>query len=106
MVARLTNIEYCIEISSLTATCQHATHTAFKGIYLLCHSIHSGIGKTGIEIAAFLKVEELCHLFARIVLESGTLIDRQLLGLALSGLPSAVNADGVEILFHIFCMFR
>ena len=101
VAACLTDIEDGIEIGSLSAGCQHAAYTAFKGGYLLCNGIVGGVCKTCIEISVVLQVKQACHLVACLITERGALVDGELLGLAFLGFPSAVDADGLKVLFHI-----
>ena len=76
MVASLTDIEDGIEISSLTATGEHSPHATLEGSNLTSHRIIGRILQTSIEIALFLQVEKVGHLFRVVILERGTLIDR------------------------------
>ena len=69
VVASLTDIEHCIEVGSLTRRSEHTAHATLKGIDFLGYSIVGRIGKTGIEIAVVLKVEQTSHLFAGVVFE-------------------------------------
>ena len=101
VVASLTDVEDGVEVRRLSAAGQHSAHAAFEGSNLLSHGIVRRVSQAGIEVAAVLEVEETRHLVARLVAEGCALIDRQLLRFALLGLPSAVDADGLEVpLFH------
>ena len=62
MVACLADIEHCIEVGSLTATCQYGSHSTFELRYLLCHNVVSRVLQTTVEIAFFLQIEEHSHL--------------------------------------------
>jgi hypothetical protein len=101
VVASLTDIEDSIEVGSLSAAGKHSAHTTLEGRNLLCYGIVGGVGQAGIKIAAVFEVEEACHLVARLIAERCTLVNRKLLRFALLGLPPAVYANGLEILFHI-----
>lgn len=59
MVACLADVEYSIEVGSLTATCQYSSHTAFELCYFLGYSIIGGILESGIEISFFLQVKSM-----------------------------------------------
>ena len=100
MVASLTDVEDGIEVCGLSATGQHSSDSTFQSGNLLGDGVVRGVGQTGIEIAAVLEVEESGHLVARLVAVGCTLIDGELLGFAFPRLPSAVDADGFEVLFH------
>ena len=76
MIASLTDIEDGIEISSLTATGEHSPYSTLEGSNLASHRIIGRILQTGIEIALFLQVEEVGHLFRVVILERSTLINR------------------------------
>ena len=90
VIASLTDVEDCIEVSCLTATGQYATHTTFQRIDLGCHCIVRWVGQTGIEIARILQIEQTCHLLTRFVLECCTLINRQDTWLTLLRRPSCL----------------
>ncbi len=100
VAACLTDIEDCIEIGCLTAGGQHTAYTAFQGGYLLCNGVVGGVCQSCIEVSAVLQVEQACHLVACLVAECGTLIDGELLRLAFFCFPTAVYADGFQVLFH------
>ncbi len=94
VVAGLADVEHGIEVGSLTAAGEHASHASFEGGDFLCHGIVGGILQTCIEIALFLQVEELCHFVGVIILESGALDDGHLYGLAILGFVSGLHAKG------------
>ena len=98
----LADVEHGVEVGGLSAGSEHGTHASFKGCYLLCHGVVGGVGQTGVEVARFLQVEELCHLLGVIIFESGTLINRWLNGLSVLWLPSSADAEGCrfQFLFH------
>ena len=75
VVASLADIEHSVEVSCLTARCEHSTYTAFECADLSCYRIVGGILQAGIEIALLLQVEQLCHLLRVVVLKRGTLDD-------------------------------
>ena len=54
MVASLTDVEDCIEISRLTAGGKHRTYTTFEGGNLRSHSVVGRVLQTGVEIALLL----------------------------------------------------
>ena len=94
MVASFADIENCIEVGSLTATCQHSTHATFKLCYFLRYSIIGRVLKTGIEISFFLKIEEHSHLFRIVILKCCTLNDRHFNRLTILWLIASLYTDG------------
>ncbi len=55
VVASLADVEYGIEVGSLTAGCQHGAHATFELSDFLCHSIVGRVLESGIEIALLLQ---------------------------------------------------
>ena len=102
MVAGFADVEECIEVGSLTARCQHSAYASFQGGNLLGHRIVGGILQTGVEIAFFLEVKQLCHLVRVVVLKRGRLDDRQLYRFSVLGLVACLYAERAlsQFLFH------
>jgi putative MATE family efflux protein len=73
------------------------------GYSLVCRVL-----KAGIEIAAFLQIEQFSHLLARLILECRALIDREDTGFSFLGLPTGLYAQGFrfEFVIHIGCFFN
>ena len=103
MVTCLTDVENSIEISSLTTGGQHGTNTAFEGCNLGGNSVIGRVLQTCVEIAFLFQVEEVSHLLCVVILESGTLDDRQYTRIAVLRLPSCLYAErsGFHFLSHI-----
>ena len=101
VVAGLTDVEDGVEVSRLSAAGQHGAHAALQGSNLPGHGVVCRVSQARVEVALVLQVEQASHLFARLVAVCSTLVDGKLLWLALPGLPSAVDADGLKVsLFH------
>ena len=99
MVAGAAEIEHGIEVGCLTGRGEYGCHSALKLGYLGCHGIVGRIGKTGIEIAVFLKVKQTGHLFGGGILEGGALNDGEHTGFTVAGLPAALHTHGAFIHF-------
>ena len=112
VVACLADVEDRIEVGSLSRRSKHSAYTTFQRSNLGCYGIVGRVLQASIEITGVFEVEQTSHLFAGIIFESGTLINREHTRLALGRLPSTLNTKGgrTEIfLFHIsdslFCQF-
>ena len=107
MVARLADVEQRIEVGSLSARCQHGSHAAFECRNLLGYGVVGRVLQPCIEVSFLLQVEEVCHLFGVVILESRALDDRQHARVAVLRCPSCLYAKGVslEFLFHIVLCF-
>ena len=77
VVACLTDIENGIEVGSLAGRGQHSTHTAFQCCDFCGDGIIGGVLQACIEISRIFQIEQTRHLFAGVILECGTLINRQ-----------------------------
>ena len=97
MVARLADVEHGIEVGGLSAGSQHGAYATFQCGNLGGHGVVRGILEAGVEVTAVFQVEEAGHLLARVIFESGALIDREHARLALLGRPSGLYADGFRI---------
>ena len=97
-----------IEVGCLSAGCQHSGHTTFEGGNLGGYCIVRRVLQAGIEIAAFLQIEQFSHLLARLILECRALIDREDTGFSFLGLPTGLYAQGFrfEFVIHIGCFFN
>ena len=62
MVASLADVEYSVEIGSLTRTGEHSANTALELRNLLCNSVVGRVLQACVEIALLLQVEEHSHL--------------------------------------------
>ena len=92
VVTSLTDIEEGIEICSLTTGGQYGSDTAFEGCNLGGNSVIGRVLQTCVEIAFFLQVEEVCHFFCVVILESCTLNDGKHARITILRLPSCLNA--------------
>ena len=92
MVTCLADVENSIEISSLTTGGQYGTNAAFEGCNLGGNSVIGRVLQTCVEIAFFLQVEEVCHFFRVVILESCTLNDGKHARITILRLPSCLNA--------------
>ena len=61
--------------------------------------------QAGVEVAACLQVEQLAHVLAGGVLEGGGLDNGDLPGLAVAGGVAPLDADGFDVIAHIFLPF-
>ena len=100
MVAALGDVEHGVEGSSLTAGGEHSGTAALKGADAGGHHVVSGVLQAGIEVAAGLQVEELAHVLAGVVFESGALYDRNLTRLAILRGVASLNTDCTEFLIQ------
>ena len=94
MVATGSDIEYCVEVGSLTRGGQHSGRAAFQLRKLCSHIVVGRVLETGIEVAAGFQIEQLAHVLGGRVLESGGLDNGNLTGFAVSGGVAALNASG------------
>lgn len=103
MVAGGAEVEYGIEVGCLSGGGQDGCDTPFEFGYLGGYGVVCRVCESGIEIAAFLKVEEAGHLFGCGVFEGGALDDGEHAGLAVFRLPASLHANRacVQIFFHI-----
>ena len=101
MIARLANVEYGIEIGSLSTGSQHSSHTSFESGNLGGYSVVRRILQTGIKVTAVFKIEQAGHLLTGFVFKSSTLIDGQHARLALFRSPSCLYAQGFGL--ELFC---
>ena len=96
MVASLADVEYGLEVGSLTAACEHGSHTPFEFCDLLSHSVIGRVLESGIEISFFLQVKEHRHLFRVVIFECGTLNDWHLDRLAILRFIAALHTEGSD----------
>ena len=101
MIAGLTNIKNCVERCCLPAAGKHAAHAAFQRRHFASHRVIRRICQSRIEVSLVLQVKKTRHLVAGLISERRTLINGQLLRLALAWFPSSVNADCLQILLHL-----
>ncbi len=98
MVSGIGNIEYGKEVGSLTAGCEHAGRTAFKGCYFCRHHVVGGILETGIKISRILQVKQAAHGLTAVVLIGSTLDNRD--HPRLSVLRGITGYDTFRFLLH------
>ena len=103
VVAGLADVEHGIEVGSLTRRGQHSPYPTLKGGNLRGNGIVRRILQAGVEVPLLLQVEEHGHLFRVIILERGTLDNRQLYRFAVLGLVPCMNTERAfaQFLFHI-----
>ncbi len=70
-------VENGIEVGSLAGRGQHSTHTTFQCCDFCGDGIIGGVLQACIEISRIFQIEQTRHLFAGVILECGTLINRQ-----------------------------
>ena len=103
VVARVAEVEDRVRRGRLARTREDRGHAALERADLLRDLVVRRVRKARVEVAALLQVEEVGHLLARLVLESGRGVDRHLPRLALLRLPSTLNAKCVN--GHCFAPF-
>ena len=108
MVTAGGNIENGVEGGRLAGGEQHGSGASLQGADLGRHGVVGGVLEAGIEIAAFLQIEQFSHLLARLILECRALIDREDTGFSFLGLPTGLYAQGFrfEFVIHIGCFFN
>ena len=104
MSSGLADVEYGVEVCSLSAGSQHCPHASLKLGNLCRNRIVGGVGKPGVEIAVLLQVEKESHLFTVVVLESGALDDRQFDRLAVTGFIASLHAQGSGLELVVHCL--
>ena len=92
VVAGFADVEHRVEVSCLTGTCEHRSHTAFESGDFGSHGVVRRVLQTGVEVATGLQVEQVRHVVGGFVLESGALIDGEDARFAVFRLPAALHA--------------
>ena len=92
VVAGFADVEHRVEVSCLTGTCEHRSHTAFESGDFGSHGVVRRVLQTGVEVAASLQVEQVGHGVAGFILESGALVDGEDARFAVFRLPAALHA--------------
>ena len=104
VVACICNIENREEVGGLARGCQHACSTALHSGDLGCDKVIRRVLQTSVEIAARLKVKELCHIRAGVVLECRALINRDLSRLTVLRTITTLNTFCLNIPFIHYCL--
>ena len=97
MVACLADVEYGIEVRSLSRRGQHGAYTAFQSSNLGRNGVVGRVLQTGVEVSAFFQVEQFGHLFTGVILECRTLIDGQDARFSLFRLPASLHTEGFRL---------
>ena len=98
VVAGLREVENRVEVGGLAGGREHGADAAFQRADLVRHDVVGGVLQARVEVARGFEVEEFAHLFARGVAPRRGLVDGELAGLAVFGLPAALDAERVG--FH------
>lgn len=97
VIAAFADVENGEEVCSLTRAGEHTGDTAFEFRNLGRDEIVRRVLETGVEVAVCLEVEQVGHLIARVVLESGALINRENARFTFLRLPTALDAYGLIV---------
>ena len=90
----LRDIEHGEEIGRLAGRRQHGSGAALELGDLRRHRVVGGVLQARVEIARLLKIEQLAHMLARVVLPRRVLIDGNLARLGIARAIAALHADG------------
>ncbi len=101
VVARPRDVEHGEEIGRLAGRRQHGGGAALELGDLRRHRVIGGVLQARVEIARLLKIEQLAHVLARVVLPRRVLIDGNLARLGIARAIPALHADGFYGLGHV-----
>ena len=100
VVATSCDVEDGKEIRCLPRRSEHGSTSAFEFTDLRGNGVVRGILQAGIEVSSFLKVEELPHELARVVLPGSALVDRDLTWLCIARMITALHACCSDLRGH------